>query len=43
MKATVAVVACLTKAYTSGQHMQITSIMAYPWNMADLKGVKVLF
>jgi len=27
MKATVAVVACLTKAYTSGPHMQITSIM----------------
>ena len=27
MKATVAVVACLTKAYTSGQYLQITSTM----------------
>ena len=26
-KATIAVVACLTKAYTSGPHMQITTIM----------------
>jgi hypothetical protein len=27
MKATIAVVACLTKAYTGGQHLQITSIV----------------